>query len=60
MAGVNVDIKPNPQALEVISYLAYETVAQVIIAIKTEKHIAQPNTWALTNLACDALQKYWF
>ena len=30
MAGVNVDIKPNPQALEVISYLAYETVAQVM------------------------------
>ncbi|XP_025099736.1 transcription initiation protein SPT3 homolog isoform X1 [Pomacea canaliculata] len=30
MAGVNVDIKPNPQALEVISYLAYETVAQVV------------------------------
>ncbi|KAK7474800.1 hypothetical protein BaRGS_00033981 [Batillaria attramentaria] len=30
MAGVNVDIKPNPQALEVVSYLAYETVAQVV------------------------------
>ena len=59
MAGVNVDIKPNPQALEVISYLAYETVAQVI-AIKTEKDLAQPSTWTLTNLACDALQKYWF
>ncbi|XP_050393480.1 transcription initiation protein SPT3 homolog isoform X2 [Patella vulgata] len=28
MAGVNVDIKPNPHALEVISYLAYETVAE--------------------------------
>jgi hypothetical protein len=29
MAGVNIDLKPNPQALEVISYLAYESVAQV-------------------------------
>ncbi|XP_050393479.1 transcription initiation protein SPT3 homolog isoform X1 [Patella vulgata] len=30
MAGVNVDIKPNPHALEVISYLAYETVAEIV------------------------------
>ena len=29
MTGVTLDIKPNVQALEVISYLAYETVAQV-------------------------------
>ncbi|KAL8614661.1 hypothetical protein ACOMHN_051113 [Nucella lapillus] len=30
MTGVYVDIKPNPQGLEVISYLAYETVAQIV------------------------------
>ncbi|XP_048240159.1 transcription initiation protein SPT3 homolog isoform X3 [Haliotis rufescens] len=28
MAGVTIDVKPNLQAWEVISYLAYETVAQ--------------------------------
>ncbi|XP_041351800.1 transcription initiation protein SPT3 homolog [Gigantopelta aegis] len=30
MAGVTIDIKPNVHALEVISYLAYETVAQIV------------------------------
>ncbi|XP_076466803.1 uncharacterized protein LOC143298028 [Babylonia areolata] len=30
MVGLNMDIKPNPQGLEVISYLAYETVAQIV------------------------------
>jgi len=29
MTGVNVDIKPSVFGLEVMSYLAYETVAQV-------------------------------
>lgn len=30
MTGVSVDPKPNPLALEMFSYLAYETVAQLI------------------------------
>ncbi|XP_071112507.1 transcription initiation protein SPT3 homolog [Haliotis cracherodii] len=30
MAGVTIDVKPNLQAWEVISYLAYETVAQIV------------------------------
>ena len=29
MQGVTVDIKPNPHGIEVLCYLAYETVAQV-------------------------------
>ena len=29
MQGVSLDIKPNPLAVEILSYLAYETVAQV-------------------------------
>ena len=31
MSGVTVDLKPNPLAMEVLSYLAYEVVAQVRI-----------------------------
>lgn len=30
MAGVNIDIKPNLPALEILSYFSYETVAQVV------------------------------
>ncbi|ESO93279.1 hypothetical protein LOTGIDRAFT_119719 [Lottia gigantea] len=30
MAGINLDIKPNLHALEVVSYLAYETVAEIV------------------------------
>ncbi|XP_064629456.1 transcription initiation protein SPT3 homolog isoform X2 [Lineus longissimus] len=30
VAGINLEIKPNPLAMEVLSYLAYETVAQVV------------------------------
>ncbi|KAK7106878.1 hypothetical protein V1264_014908 [Littorina saxatilis] len=44
MAGVNVDIKPNPQALEIISYLAYETVAQVVdlaLVVKQDQRAVQ-------------------
>ncbi len=29
MVGVNVEPKPNPLAIEVLCYMAYETVAQV-------------------------------
>jgi len=29
LTGVTLDIKPNVFALEILSYLAYETVAQV-------------------------------
>jgi len=29
LSGVNLEIKPNVFGLEVLSYLAYETVAQV-------------------------------
>ena len=29
MQGIVMEVKPNPLAMEVISYLAYETVAQV-------------------------------
>ena len=31
MVGVSVEPKPNPLAIEVLCYMAYETVAQVII-----------------------------
>jgi len=31
LTGVSLDVKPNVFGLEVLSYLAYETVAQVII-----------------------------
>ena len=29
MVGVTLDLKPNPLAMEVLSYLTYESVAQV-------------------------------
>ena len=29
LSGLSLDIKPNPLAVEVLGYLAYETVAQV-------------------------------
>ena len=31
MQGVVLDIKPNPLAMDVLSYMAYETVAQVSV-----------------------------
>ena len=34
MVGVNVEPKPNPLAIEVLCYMAYETVAEVIICGK--------------------------
>ncbi|KAL4233405.1 Transcription initiation protein SPT3 [Mactra antiquata] len=30
LTGVNLDVKPNLHALELISYLAYETIAQIV------------------------------
>lgn len=30
LTRINLEIKPNPYAMEIVSYLAYETVAQVI------------------------------
>lgn len=30
LSGVTLDIKPSPLAIEVLSYLAYETVAQIV------------------------------
>ena len=29
LGGVSVDIKPNPMAVEIMSYMAYESTAQV-------------------------------
>ena len=29
IAGLTLEIKPNPFAMEVLAYMAYETVAQV-------------------------------
>lgn len=30
LTGVNLEVKPNPHALEVLSYFSYETVAQIV------------------------------
>lgn len=30
LAGINMEVKPNPHALEVLSYFSYETVAQIV------------------------------
>ncbi|XP_071133791.1 transcription initiation protein SPT3 homolog isoform X8 [Mytilus edulis] len=30
LTGINLEVKPNPHALEVLSYFSYETVAQIV------------------------------
>ncbi|KAK3583908.1 hypothetical protein CHS0354_033685 [Potamilus streckersoni] len=47
LSGVSIDVKPNNLALEILSYLTYETVAQIVdlaLLVKQDKraHMADP------------------
>lgn len=56
LTGVNLEVKPNLHALELISYLAYETVAQIVdlaLLVKQDMqaHIVDPVTQTLPSVS---------
>ena len=51
MMGVVLDIKPNPMAMEVLSYLAYEIVAQVVdlaLLVRKDHAVRHESPFSLT------------
>ncbi|KAJ8315480.1 hypothetical protein KUTeg_007630 [Tegillarca granosa] len=51
LTRINLEIKPNPHAMEIVSYLAYETVAQSPPTTPTNTTVTQSNILSVDSTA---------